>query len=114
MYSLNEIEHCAITKTLNMIKGKWKPVLLYALWKEDSRFSELYQTIPSISKKVLAESLKSLEIDCLVETKRNSKYSLEQHYQLTEMGLSMITLFGKIKQWGILHLDNITYLEKPA
>ena len=56
---------CPVTAMLQLIGGKWKPVILYCLKSEKRRFGELSARIPDLSRKVLTQQLKELEEDGL-------------------------------------------------
>ena len=53
--------NCPVTRTMGIIGGKWKPIILNCIGDRTIRFGKLKQIIPSISNKVLANELKELE-----------------------------------------------------
>ena len=53
--------NCPVTRTMSIIGGKWKPIILNCIGDRTIRFGKLNQIIPSISNKVLAGELKELE-----------------------------------------------------
>ena len=55
MGDLKESLGCPITAMLELIGGKWKPVILYYLTSRTRRFGEIAVRIPNISRKVLTE-----------------------------------------------------------
>jgi DNA-binding HxlR family transcriptional regulator len=52
---------CPVTAYLNVMDGRWKPIIVWYIKDKPLRFKELQETIPDISTKVLAEQLKELE-----------------------------------------------------
>jgi DNA-binding HxlR family transcriptional regulator len=46
---------CPVTGMLQLIGGKWKPVILYCLRAEKRRFGEISARIPDLSRKVLTQ-----------------------------------------------------------
>jgi hypothetical protein len=47
-----EFKNCGLRKTLDMISGKWKPLILSNLFEqEEVRFVELWRKMPKVSKK---------------------------------------------------------------
>ena len=50
---------CPLELTHDVIKGKWKPIIMWQLWQHQS-LSELKEGIAGISQKMLIEQLKEL------------------------------------------------------
>ena len=46
--------NCPIDVTLKLIKGKWKPMILWQLSAERRRFSQLQIAMPQVAHKVLS------------------------------------------------------------
>ena len=65
--ALTDIYQCPVTATLNLIGGKWKPIILYCIRSDTRRFGEIASRIPTISRKVLTDQLKELEEDPITE-----------------------------------------------
>ena len=59
-------EDCPVRAALNVIGGKWKPVIIWILMQEPKRFGELHKSIPGIALKVLSRHLKELEMDGII------------------------------------------------
>ena len=60
---------CPVTYAINKVSGHWKPIILYHLIAGPKRFSELKRAIPTITEKMLAQHLKQLVGDNLVDKK---------------------------------------------
>ena len=99
----NEI-NCPIVATLQLIGGKWKPVIMYCLRSETRRFGEISARIPSISRKVLTEQLKQLEEDNLIQREHFKEIPPRVEYTLTELGKSMAPVFLEMEKWGLEHI----------
>ena len=57
-----EPDLCRVDDALDIIVGKWKPVILLHLLKNGTmRFSELKRSIPEITQKMLTKHLRELE-----------------------------------------------------
>jgi len=102
-----DFEHCAVNVTINMIAGKWKPVILQHLSVDETRFTNLWRTIPRVSKKVLLEQLRQLEADGLVQRHEYMKFPPEVGYALTEKGKSLMPILRLIDQWATTHLGAV-------
>ncbi|HBR06604.1 MAG TPA: transcriptional regulator, partial [Desulfovibrio sp.] len=58
---------CPVELTLQVIGGKWKPVILYHLGRRGTmRFGEIRKSMPSITQKMLTQQLRELEADGVV------------------------------------------------
>ena len=54
--------HCFFELTLQVIGGKWKPVILYHLAMDPvQRFSDLRRGMPEITERMLTRQLRELE-----------------------------------------------------
>ncbi len=95
---------CPVTGMLQLIGGKWKPVILYCLRSEKRRFGEISARIPDLSRKVLTQQLKELEEDGLISRKQFNEIPPRVEYELTELGKSLAPVLNEMEKWG---LDNI-------
>ena len=60
---------CPLEATLAMIGGKYKILIVYFLINRTLRYSELQKLLPQASPKMLAQQLKELERDGLIDRK---------------------------------------------
>jgi len=74
------------------IGGKWKPLIMFILYKRPQRFNKIKQLAEGISGRMLTQCLKELECDGLIEKKENSHV----RYILTPVGCKIVELFIKI------------------
>ncbi len=66
--------NCPVKATMDIIGGKWKPIILYYLKDGIKRFGELQRLIPHITKKMLTQQLRELELDEIIERKSTTKF----------------------------------------
>ena len=90
----------SVEATLQVIGGKWKPIILYRLAFSTRRFGELAARIPSISKKVLTQQLKELERDKLIQRKQYKEIPPRVEYSVTELGKTLTPVFKEMAKWG--------------
>ena len=106
---------CPVTFTLEMIGGRWKPLILYNLRLSTLRYSQIKKSIPAITEKMLIQRkppllsrarLRRLEADDLI--KRDVKPVVPPHveYSLTEKGQSLGALLNEMAEWGLKHRQN--------
>jgi DNA-binding HxlR family transcriptional regulator len=97
---------CPVTAMLELIGGKWKPVILYCLRSDTRRFGEIAARIPQISRKVLTEQLKELEQDGLVVREQFNEIPPRVEYSLTERGKSLSPVLNEMENWGLANIIN--------
>jgi hypothetical protein len=57
------LSECPVRVTIDVIEGKWKPIIINALKQGTLRFGQLRRQIPEATRKVLTEQLRELEDD---------------------------------------------------
>lgn len=93
---------CFFELTLQVIGGKWKPVILYHLSQQKVlRFGALRKSMPGITQRMLTKQLRELEADKLVTRTAYNEVPPRVEYALTELGESLIPIFLEMKKWGI-------------
>ena len=95
---------CPVTGLLQLIGGKWKPIILYCLRSEKRRFGEIASRIPDLSRKVLTQQLKELEEDGLITRKKYNETPPRVDYELTELGKSLSPVLSAMEIWGMEHI----------
>ena len=76
---------CPLELTHDIIKGKWKPIIIWNL-KEEKSLSALEKSINGISQKMLLEHLKDLLEFKIIDKISYEGYPLKVEYYLTERG----------------------------
>ena len=54
--------NCPVTHCMNLIGGKWKILIIYAISRNCNRFGKLQKALPLISKQMLVNQLRELEV----------------------------------------------------
>lgn len=75
---------CPLELTHDMIKGKWKPIIIWRLRIGGTSLSQLERDINGITQKMLLEQLKELIEYGLVGKTVYEGYPLKVEYYLTE------------------------------
>ena len=92
---------CGLKKVIDTIGGKWKIMLLCVIDKNEVvRYGELKRSIHGITNTMLANSLKELEADGLVERKQYDEMPVRVEYNLTKKTKSLIPILLELKKWG--------------
>ena len=100
---------CPIRNVLGRFADKWSLLILCNLQaKEKLRYTELRNSIPDISQKMLTTTLKQLEKDHLVRRKAYAEIPPRVEYSLTDLGVSLMPIVGQMIEWAQLHFDEVT------
>ena len=94
-------EECPITLFMEQIGGKWKPVILWLLFQEETmRFSELDKSISGITQKMLSQQLKGLEDTGTIRRVSYPVVPPKVEYSLTEKGKSLFSILNDLCKWS--------------
>jgi DNA-binding HxlR family transcriptional regulator len=105
---------CPVTRTLNVMGGRWKPVLLHYLMEKPRRAGELTRLIPQASPKMLTQQLRELETDNIVHREVFHQVPPKVEYSLTEFGESLRPVMDALCAWGKIHASKVEAAEKNA
>ena len=92
--------NCFFQLATDMIGGKWKGMVLWALKKDVKRNGELKRLIPNISQKMLTQQLRELEEVGIVERIVYPVIPPKVEYKLTSSGEKLIPILEKLHDWG--------------
>lgn len=94
-------EGCGLKKVINIVGGKWKIMILCVIDNNEVvRYGEIRRTVHGITNTMLANSLKELEADGLVERKMYDEMPIRVEYNLTDKAKSLIPILLELKKWG--------------
>lgn len=90
----------AVEATMDVIGGKWKPIILCHLGHGPKRTNELRKSIPNITQKMLTQQLRELEEDMIVHRKVYKQVPPKVEYSITEHGQSLRNVLIEMSKWG--------------
>lgn len=96
------MDRCPVRTTMDVIDGKWKPLIVYQLKVGKQRFGQLRRNISEAPRKVLTEQLREMERDGLVQRKARQR-PLEVEYSLTDYGETLVPILVQMAEWGERH-----------
>jgi DNA-binding HxlR family transcriptional regulator len=97
---------CGMSYTLTTIGGRWKPAILFRLCGEKMRYSELRDSIPGVTERMLALQLRELEKDGLIKRSAYAEVPPRVEYELTTKGRSLKPILQSLSDWGEMNRDN--------
>jgi len=89
-----------VEATMDVIGGKWKPIILCNLRHGAMRPSDLKRGITGISQKMLTQQLRELEEDNIIERKVYNQVPPKVEYTLSSKGLAFIPILDGMCNWG--------------
>lgn len=92
---------CPLEMTHDMIKGKWKPIILWQLHKGGSSLSGLKRSVQGISQKMLIQHLNELSECGFIGKTKTAGYPLKSEYYLTERGEKIYEAISILQSIGI-------------
>lgn len=99
---------CEVSESLDVLVGKWKPVILLNLLSESPmRFSELKRAIPKITQKMLTKQLRKLESQEIIARKVYAEVPPRVEYSITEYGKTLHPILNAMHEWGIKHKQRL-------
>lgn len=92
---------CPLELTHDIIRGKWKPIILWQLGKGGSSLANLNKDIVGISQKMLLEHLGELQEFGMVRKMEFEGYPLKVEYSLTSKGRRLLDVVRSMQEIGI-------------
>ena len=94
------VSPCPVESALAVIGGRWKILILCRLLRGVGRFNELRRAIEGISQRMLAQQLRELERDGIVERRAHASSPPRVEYSVTEFGRTLEPVLDLLWDWG--------------
>ncbi|MDX2094813.1 MAG: helix-turn-helix domain-containing protein [Alphaproteobacteria bacterium] len=91
---------CPVEAALDIIGGKWKPLILFQLTMGTRRFGELQKLMPNITQRMLTNQLRELEADAIIARKVYPEVPPKVEYSLTADGQRLFPILEALRVWG--------------
>ncbi|HEY4310829.1 MAG TPA: helix-turn-helix domain-containing protein [Pirellulales bacterium] len=105
---------CGLEAALDLLNGKWKPLIVRALRGDPKRFGELRRELTGISEKMLIQNLKELESDSVVRRRDFKEVPPRVEYSLTPFGSTIIPALAPFCEWGSKYMNKIKKIKVPG
>lgn len=97
-----------VRDTLDVINGKWKIPIIISISVGNDRFTDIQESIPGITPKVLAKELKDLEQHKLIRRTVIDEYPVKISYKTEPYADTLTPLIYAMKDWGVNHRRMVT------
>lgn len=100
-----ERANCPVERTLEVIGGRWKVLILRELFPGVKRFNQLHRALNGITQKMLTQQLREMEEDGIIHREVYLQVPPKVEYSLTSLGESLKPIIDSMHEWGVMHLD---------
>lgn len=107
---------CPVEATIQLIGGKYKAVILWHLMDNTLRYNELHKRIPKATDKMLAQQLRELEKDGLINRAVYPIVPPKTEYSLTDFGKTLAPILDEMCKWeeDYLNVDKKNKINKDT
>ena len=102
----------ALSYCMDLIGGKWKPIILFHISKGINRFNKLFNEIEGINRQMLSKQLKELEKSGILERTLFPEIPPRVEYTLTPLGKSLMTVVQAMNRWGLKQQEEVKVSKK--
>jgi DNA-binding HxlR family transcriptional regulator len=92
--------HCPIRELLARVGGRWSLDVIVALTSQTRHFADLERSIPGVSRRMLALTLRGLERDGLIARSTDSAPGERVYYALTTLGSELGAHMKALAGWS--------------
>jgi DNA-binding HxlR family transcriptional regulator len=93
-------EFCPLARSLDVLGDRWTLLILRELFARDGRYSDLRDALPGIATNLLAERLRHLRADGLIESYQAPPPIRAAVYRLTPRGRELRPVLRALVSWG--------------
>jgi len=107
-----ERDRCPLYTAIQVLEGRWKPMIFQRLGSGGLGFGELRRSMAGVTTKVLRQQLRQLEADDLVTRIAAPKPGFRVQYQVTPHGKTLQPVLECLWTWGVMHLSHMNNVSK--
>ena len=85
---------------IELIGGRWSGAILRALFTEQNRYAQIKAAVPGLSDTMLAQRLRTLEAEGLIERHVVPSSPVQVEYRLTEKGRDLEPVLDAVITWS--------------
>lgn len=95
---------CPVALSLDILGDRWTLVVIRDLFLGKSRYGEFLESPERITTNILAERLRRLESEGLVEKQAYQDNPPRHAYRLTRKGRELEPVLRELRKWGLRHM----------
>ncbi len=99
--------NCPTRVVLDRIADKWTVLVIGLLVSGPARFNQMRREIEGVSQKMLAQTLKKLERDGLLERMVFATVPVIVQYSITPLGRTLAEAIGPLQSWAETHIEEV-------
>jgi DNA-binding HxlR family transcriptional regulator len=94
-------------EAVELVGKRWTGAIVYVLLqrRKPMRFTEIGQSVPQLSDRLLSERMKELEARGIVQRHVHAESTVRVEYELTAMGRELGPALRELRKWGLRYLD---------
>jgi DNA-binding HxlR family transcriptional regulator len=103
-----------VEAALDVIGGKWKPLIVLALKDGTQRYSEVAHKLPGIGERMLVKQLRELERDGIIKRTVYAQVPPRVEYSLTLSGKKLMPVLKILSIWCVNYLGRDVVGDGPS
>ena len=93
-------DYCPVARTLDVIGDRWTILILRDITHGVTKYSDMLESLGGISPNLLAQRLKRLEKEGVLERSFYSDHPPRAEYKLTKKGRDLRPVLSSMARWG--------------
>ncbi|HET6829673.1 MAG TPA: helix-turn-helix domain-containing protein [Ramlibacter sp.] len=94
---------CPVELALDLVGGKWKPLILYRLSGGTMRFAQLQRAMPGVTQRMLTLQLRELERAGLIRREVYPEVPPRVEYSITAAADGLLPILEALGHWAAGH-----------
>jgi DNA-binding HxlR family transcriptional regulator len=99
--------NCPLRQMFDLVGDRWTATVLFVIGDGVKRYSDLQRQIPDVTKKMLTQTLRTLEGDGLVARTVYPVVPPKTEYRLTPLGLRFLEPIAALAKWAQTHQKDL-------
>src|SRR5690242_18981918 len=102
---MNKTQGCPAERTIELLEGRWRPMVIHWLLQRTMRFNELQRALGGVTHRTLTRTLKEMGATGLVARTDHGEIPPRVDYSLTALGRSLEPVLLAMHDWAVCNTD---------